>query len=81
MGLDKMKITESNLQKLIEIALNTPETIKDYCYYDGMPTDWHRGILNHRKNGEYIDYWCEECCTKRHYNLSKLKKMKQEMEE
>lgn len=75
-----MKITESNLQKLIELAMNTPETLKDYCYYDGEPTDWNRGLLNHRKNGEYIAYWCDECGTKRHYNLDRLKKEKEAIE-
>lgn len=76
-----MKITESNLQKMIDIALNTPEIIRDYCYYDGEPTNWNRGLLNHKKNAEYLSYHCDSCGTKRHYNLDKLRRIKEEMEE
>lgn len=72
-----MKITKSNLQKMIELAQTTPMELKDYCYYDGAPTIWNRGILNHRKNAEYLDYHCDECGTKRHYNITKLKEMKE----
>lgn len=75
-----MKITESNLQRLIELAHSTPDTLKDICHYEGMPTDWNRGLLNHRKNGEYIAYWCDSCGVKRHYNLTKLREIKKEQE-
>lgn len=73
-----MKITESNLQKMINLALTTPDTLKDYCYYDGCPTNWSRGMLDHKKNGEYLVYRCDECHTKRHYNLTKLREMGRE---
>lgn len=76
-----MKITESNLPKLIELALKTPEGLMDYCYYDGCVTHWDRGILNHRKNGEYLDYHCSDCGTKRHYNLDRLRKEKEALDD
>lgn len=74
-----MKITESNLRKMIELALETPDTLRDICHYDGCPTDWNRGILNHRKNGEYLTYHCDSCGTKRHYQLTKLRNIRKEM--
>ena len=71
-----MKINSNNLAILIELANNTPQTIRDYCHYDGCPTDWYRGQLLTRDNGKHLDYHCADCGTKRHYNISRLKEMK-----
>ena len=68
-----MKITKQNLERIIDIVLQTPTTLIDYCYYDGCPTDWNRGLILNRKDGETITYHCLECGTKRHYNIARLK--------
>lgn len=76
-----MRISAENIDKIMKLVVDTPESFTDICYYDGMPTTWDRGILNHRKNGEYIDYHCRECGTKRHYNLDKLREIREVQDE
>lgn len=59
------------IEQIIELEKANPMVLRDYCYYDGCPTDWYRKAIEESIKGERISYWCVECETKRYYSLKR----------
>lgn len=59
------------LAELAQLENLNPETITEYCYYDGCPTTFKRLAIDRRAKKETVRYYCVECLKPIDYPLVK----------